>query len=404
MTVAVPSAAASPIPIEARASRRPVVRADAATRRRPSPKLAMRRRQRLLRPASAAVRDVDLDDPRQRRHRVDRAVRLRQEHDPALLQPDERPDPGRAGRGRGPARRRGHLRRRRRAGRGPPAGRARVPAAEPVPDVDLRNVAYGPRRHGVKDRAALDEIVEQCLRRAALWDEVKDDFRRSPGSSLSGGQQQRLCIARTLATEPEVILMDEPCSALDPIATLQIEELMAELREQLHDRDRDPQHAAGVASQRRDRVLHDGRGPCRLPRRDRARPSRIFTNPDGAADRGLRLGPVRLSPATAPMTRRRDQPRRASRRWTRQISEIMARRGPRLVTPSRRPATRPAAREALDREMREIKDDVLRMGSLVEEAIRGGDRGARRATTRRRDGGHRRRRRHQRDAARASRR
>jgi phosphate transport system ATP-binding protein len=100
----------------------------------------------------------------------------------------------------------------------------------PFPMSIYENVAYGPRRHGVKGRAALDEIVERSLKRAAIWDEVRDDFRRKSGLALSGGQQQRLCIARTLATNPEVILMDEPCSALDPIATLKIEALIDELR------------------------------------------------------------------------------------------------------------------------------------------------------------------------------
>jgi phosphate transport system ATP-binding protein len=100
----------------------------------------------------------------------------------------------------------------------------------PFPMSIYENVAYGPRRHGVKDRARLDEIVEGSLHRAALWDEVKDDFRKKSGLALSGGQQQRLCIARSLATDPEVILMDEPCSALDPIATLKIEGLINELR------------------------------------------------------------------------------------------------------------------------------------------------------------------------------
>ena len=90
------------------------------------------------------------------------------------------------------------------------------------------NVAYGPRQHGVRGRAKLDEIVERCLRRAALWDEVKDRLRK-PAAGMSGGQQQRLCIARALAVEPRVILMDEPCSALDPIATLKIEDLMTDL-------------------------------------------------------------------------------------------------------------------------------------------------------------------------------
>jgi phosphate transport system ATP-binding protein len=98
----------------------------------------------------------------------------------------------------------------------------------PFPKSIYDNVAFGPRLQGV--RGDLDEVVERSLQRAALWDEVKDKLR-APGTSLSGGQQQRLCIARAIAVEPEVILMDEPCSALDPIATLRIEELMTELRE-----------------------------------------------------------------------------------------------------------------------------------------------------------------------------
>jgi phosphate transport system ATP-binding protein len=97
----------------------------------------------------------------------------------------------------------------------------------PFPKSVWENVAFGPKINGFK--GDLDELVEQSLRRAALWDDVKDKLKQS-GMALSGGQQQRLCIARTIAVEPEVILMDEPCSALDPRSTLQIEELMAELK------------------------------------------------------------------------------------------------------------------------------------------------------------------------------
>jgi len=100
----------------------------------------------------------------------------------------------------------------------------------PFPMSVFENVAYGPRRHGIKNRGKLAEIVEQSLHQAALWDEVKDKLGQS-GLALSGGQQQRLCIARVLAVEPEVILMDEPCSALDPVATLRIEDLMRSLAE-----------------------------------------------------------------------------------------------------------------------------------------------------------------------------
>jgi phosphate transport system ATP-binding protein len=99
----------------------------------------------------------------------------------------------------------------------------------PFPKSIYENVAYGPRVHGVKDKAELDRIVEQSLHHAALWDEVKDRLNES-ALGLSGGQQQRLCIARTLAVEPEVILMDEPCSALDPIATAKIENLIEMLK------------------------------------------------------------------------------------------------------------------------------------------------------------------------------
>jgi phosphate transport system ATP-binding protein len=101
----------------------------------------------------------------------------------------------------------------------------------PFPMSIYDNVAYGPRIHGVRRRDELDAVVERCLQKAFLWDEVKDKLRQS-AFGLSGGQQQRLCIARTIAVDPEIILMDEPCSALDPVATFRIEELIGDLKEQ----------------------------------------------------------------------------------------------------------------------------------------------------------------------------
>ena len=100
----------------------------------------------------------------------------------------------------------------------------------PFPKSIWHNIAYGPRVAGIKKKSELDDLVERSLRRAALWDEVKDRLSES-AMGMSGGQQQRLCIARAIASDPEVLLMDEPCSALDPIATARVEDLMRELRE-----------------------------------------------------------------------------------------------------------------------------------------------------------------------------
>ena len=102
-------------------------------------------------------------------------------------------------------------------------------APNPFPKSIYDNVAYGPRIHGIKSKARLDEIVEKSLKAAALWDEVKDRLKER-ATGLSGGQQQRLCIARALAVEPEILLMDEPTSALDPISTAKIEELLQDLK------------------------------------------------------------------------------------------------------------------------------------------------------------------------------
>ena len=154
-------------------------------------------------------------------------------------------------------------------------------------------------------RRKLDEIVEQLAARGRAVGRGQGPAERRRRLGLSGGQQQRLCIARTLAVEPEVVLMDEPCSALDPIATARIEELMQRAQEQVHDRDRHAQHAAGRARQRPHRVLHRARATRRATRApacwsSTTRPQQIFENPHDEPHPGLRDRPVRLSDGRAP--------------------------------------------------------------------------------------------------------
>ena len=159
--------------------------------------------------------------------------------------------------------------------------------SNPLPKSIYENVVYGLRIAGIRDKATLDEACERSLRGAALWDEVKDRLHES-GLSLSGGQQQRLCIARAIAIEPEIMLMDEPCSALDPIATLKIEELIYELKTRVHDRHRDAQPAAGRARLRQDRVLLAGQAG-RVQQHRRA-----VHQPEGKAHEGLHHREIRL--------------------------------------------------------------------------------------------------------------
>ena len=237
----------------------------------------------------AAVKNVSLTFANNG-ERPDRPVGLRQVHLPPHHQPDARAD--RAGAGSPGrvlldgedvySRKVSVMRLRRRVG-------MVFQRPTPFPTMSIYdNVAAGLRLNGKLPKGELDEVVERALKQAALWDEVKDRLKAS-AMALSGGQQQRLCIARTIAPEPEVILLDEPTASLDPQGTQRIEELVFELKQRLHHRDRDPQHAAGGAGLGHHRVLLSRRdGGDRADRQ-------IFTAPDERADRSLHHGEVRMS-------------------------------------------------------------------------------------------------------------
>ena len=147
----------------------------------------------------------------------------------------------------------------------------------PFPMSIYDNIAYGPRIHGIKSRKQLDEIVENSLKGAALWDEVKDRLKKS-AMGLSGGQQQRLCIARALAVSPQVLLMDEPTSALDPISTMKIEDLMVELKEK---------YTVAIVTHNMQQAARISDGGIRGHRED-------VLHAFGQADRGLHHRPVWL--------------------------------------------------------------------------------------------------------------
>ncbi len=169
------------------------------------------------------------------------------------------------------------------------AGRHGVPEAEPVPQVDLRQrrLRRAPARPRRRQEGDSTSIVETSLQRAGLWEEVKDRLSQ-PGMSLSGGQQQRLVIARAIAVSPDIILMDEPCSALDPIATAKIEELIDELQGQLLHRHRHPLDGAGGPG-----LAADGLLPPRQAGRDR-RDRDDLHQPARYAHAGLHHRPLRL--------------------------------------------------------------------------------------------------------------
>ena len=250
--------------------------------------------------AFRAVREVDARHPAPRDHGLHRPVGLRQDHGAALPQPDERPHPDGPRRGHAALPRRRPLRRRR--SRRPRCAGASAWSSRSRTRSRRASTTTWPSVRGstaCARRASSTTSSSESLRGAALWDEVKDRLKTS-ALGMSGGQQQRLCIARAIAVEPEVILMDEPCSALDPIATARIEELMQEMKDAVHDRDRHPQHAAGGPRQRPHRVLHR-RGELRqataapgvLVEYDET--EKIFSNPTDTRTENYVTGTVRMT-------------------------------------------------------------------------------------------------------------
>ena len=195
----------------------------------------------------------------------------------------------------------------------------------PFPTMSIRdNVVAGLKLQGVRNKKTLDEVAERSLKGANLWNEVKDRLDK-PGGGLSGGQQQRLCIARAIAVQPDVLLMDEPCSALDPISTLAIEDLIAELKQDYtivivtHNM----QQAARVSDQTAFFNLEATGKPGRLIEIDDT--EKIFSNPTAEGHGGLHLRPLRLEPLTAsappgfrtvPDWTTRRPPRRAAVAWS----------------------------------------------------------------------------------------